>query len=171
MWHGFTNREKGFRGARLRGLVFRVISPLPLSLPLRCCHMPVWYQHMVGNTLLSVCLFICVPVYLSSLSLCASSSLSVPCSLSPSVVKSTRSIYLPVPLPSCLAAKQLKEKGSRSMHFHCSTVHSNTYPEGHLIPFCSFPPAHERYKTWGERNILSGTSEWPRGISALRGTD
>lgn len=100
MVHGFTNREEGFQ---LRGLVFGVISPLPHSLPLCCCHMPVWYQHVDSNTLLSVCLFICVPVYMSFLLLCAS-SLSVPCSLIPSVVKSIPSTYLSPSLLSYLAA-------------------------------------------------------------------
>lgn len=48
--------------------------PLPQSSPVRCCHMPIWYQHIVGNTLLSPCLFILVPVYQCFLSLCVSSS-------------------------------------------------------------------------------------------------
>lgn len=135
MWHGFTNREKGFRGAGLRGLVFRVISPLALPLPLRCCHMPVWYQHMVGNTLLSVSLFICIPVYLSSISLCASSSLSIPCSLRPSVVKSMPSIYLPVSLPSSLAAAQRgREQGSVLLQHHCTLKNTSRRGIWYLSP-------------------------------------
>lgn len=90
--------KKGCCRPRLRASVFIVISSL--SLPLCCGHMPVWYQHMVGNTLLPMRLFICVPVYLSSLSLRREPPppppLTVLCSLSPSVVRSILSIYLPV---------------------------------------------------------------------------
>lgn len=109
-------------------LVFRVISPLPLSLPLRCCHMPVWYQHMVGNTLLSMCLFICVPVYPSFLSLRASSSLSL--SLNPllpqSICCQKHPEYLSASLFAFLSSCSTKRKGAGQLTFHapqCTQAH------------------------------------------------
>ncbi len=83
----------------------------PLSLPLRCCHMPVWYEHMVGNTLLLLCLFICVPVNLSFLSLCV-----YPLCLSPLSLQSICCPKHPEYLSACVSAflsnRSSKRKGT-----------------------------------------------------------
>lgn len=94
---------------------------------------------MVGNTLLPMRLFICVPVYLSSLSLRREPPppppLTVLCSLGPSVVRSILSIYLPVSASSffffgVFAAQTERERVSMLS----STL---VYLPGHLIPFSS----------------------------------
>lgn len=128
--------KKGCCRARLRASVFTVISSL--SLPLCCGHMPVWYQHMVGNTLLPMRLFICVPVYLSSLSLRREPPppppppLTVLCSLGPSVVRSILSIYLLyLLLLFCVLAAQTERERVSMLS---STL---VYLPGHLIPFSS----------------------------------
>lgn len=116
--------KKGCCRARLRASVFIVISSL--SLPLCCGHMPVWYQHMVGNTLLPMRLFICVPVYLSSLSLRREPPppppppLTVLCSLGPSVVRSILSIYLPVSASFlCLSSSNREGTSQHAFLYTC----------------------------------------------------
>lgn len=115
--------------------------------------MRVWYQHTVGNTLLSGC-YLCTCLSVYSLSLCLLFS-SVPCSLSPSVVESILSIYL------C--------RGSRSAHFHC-IVHPITYQEGHLIPSPCFPSARERCRIWqGEEYSFRNLRVAPEGSPLWEG--
>lgn len=92
---------------------------------------------MVGNTLLS--LFICVPVILCSLSLRASSSHSIPCSLGPSFCREASSVFIRLshyPLVySC-------SSNSRSAQFDCTRMHI-------LRLHQYFPPAHVRYQIQG----------------------
>ena len=127
-----------------------------LSLCHCCCHMSVWYQHMVGNTLLSVCLFICVPVYLPFLSLCL---LPFSQSPAPSVhLLSKEASWVFIRLSRCFLVSLQLKRGREQVKrtFPCTIVHSNTYPRGHLIPFPCFPPAHERCKKLRGEDILSG---------------
>lgn len=78
---------------------------------------------MVGNTLLPVRLFICVPVYLSSLSLRREPPpppLTVLCSLGPSVVRSILSIYLPVSASFlCLSSSNREGTSQHAFLYTC----------------------------------------------------
>lgn len=143
---------------------------LCLCLAAICCLIPAnCTQHTL--ILVPVCLCTCLSAfYFSSCLLLLSLALSIPCSLSPSVVKGIQSIYQP-PYFAFFSSCSSKREGAGQLTFPATLYTHAHIQKGIWYLSPAFLQLMKDVNIRGERNILSGTSEWPQGISALRGTD
>ena len=142
---GLLIGRRGFRGARLRGLVFGVIHPLPLSLlrrllPYACL---IW-AHGRLHTLIRV------PVYPSFLSLRASPPSQSP---APRVHLLSKASRVFINLSLCLfVSLPLREGGEQVSALPLQThIHKNQ----NLILSPSFIYRYERCKIWREESVFS----------------
>lgn len=126
-----------------------------------CCHVSMWYQHIVGTSRI-------LPVYFCTCLSAVSFSVSVPCSLSPSVVKSM-STYLSLSSPSCWVAAQ--REGAGQLTFP-APLYNKAHIQKDMSYLSGFPSVCEKCGNLrGEECVLPGPLEWPPGICVFRGTD
>lgn len=116
--------------------------PLPPSLPVPRCHMPIGYQHIVSYTLISLCLFICIPVYQGFLSLCESSLALSPnpspdIRTAPAVHLLLKASWELICLFLCLlvySCSSIREGWRQLSFLQKIIVLLRRHPEGYLIP-------------------------------------
>lgn len=128
--------------------------------------------HGRQHTLIHVPVHLCTCLSVFSFSPCLLLSLSLNPLLPQSICCQKQPEYLSASLFAFLSSCSSKREGAGQLTFpapQCTQAHIQ---KGiwYLSP-AFLQLMKDVKKIRGERNILSGTSEWPQGISALRGTD